>query len=299
MGYGSEERKMELWNMETEERFFRESLSFAGPEQLFYLTDSGEYVAYWPRDYNGHKRTLQSRNSLIGQFTERWSRDLMEEAVSGDGLFAVQGAVCEELELSNRSPADIVISSTNSPIQRVEDIRLIIEVKMSVVWNWQFTDSSGIPALEVIGDYRSHQGNPGLLRSDSMLKAIGKGINIRVSGRVGSRIPYVVLGNTPITEHYIHKVDHLKTAGVVQGFFSLNPAPTNNGDFISATESGGFYTFRDFDDVRRHIIPLITEERRYFSGMKTHRKLGEIIDIAANEDTYEAKAEMFLRLLEA
>ena len=42
-----------------------------------------------------------------------------------------------------------------------------------------------------------------------MLKAIGKSINIRVSGYDASRIPIIILGNTPITESYISKVDHL------------------------------------------------------------------------------------------
>lgn len=36
--------------------------------------------------------------------------------------------------------------------------------------------------VEYVGDYKQHKGNPALLRSDSMLKAIGKSINIRVSG---------------------------------------------------------------------------------------------------------------------
>ncbi len=291
---------MELWSTETEERFFRESLSSADPEQLFYITESDEYLAYWPKDHkgHGHKRTLQSRNSLIGQFTEKWVRGLLEEAVSNEGFFAIRGAVCEELGLSNSSPADIVISRSNSPIQRAEDIRLIIEVKMSIVWNWQFIGHSGTNYLKVVGDYKTHQGKPGLLRSDSMLKAIGKGINIRVSGKAGSRIPYIVMGNTPITEHYVHKVDHLKTAGVVQGFFSLNPIPTDSGDFVHSTPKEGFYTFHDFNDVRSRILSLVTEERRYFLGMRTPRKLGEIIDIASGEPTYEAKAERFLQLLE-
>jgi hypothetical protein len=60
-----------LWNKEVEQKFFNESTKFAAPEQLFYVTNSGKYLAYWPKGYGGKKSTLQNRNSLIGNFTER------------------------------------------------------------------------------------------------------------------------------------------------------------------------------------------------------------------------------------
>ena len=60
-----------LWNKEVEQRFFKESTQFATPEQLFYVTDRGQYLAYWPKGYDGIKSTLQSRNALIGNFTEK------------------------------------------------------------------------------------------------------------------------------------------------------------------------------------------------------------------------------------
>jgi hypothetical protein len=43
--------------------------------------------------------------------------------------------------------------------------------------------------------------------SDSMLKTIGKSINIRVSSFKAARIPLIVMGNTPITNSYYPKVD--------------------------------------------------------------------------------------------
>lgn len=43
--------------------------------------------------------------------------------------------------------------------------------------------------LECVGDYRSHSGNPGLLRSDTMLKAIGKSVGIRTASIYSSNIP--------------------------------------------------------------------------------------------------------------
>ena len=86
---------------------------------------------------------------------------------------------------------------------------------MSVISNYKYENGE----ILYVGDYKSHKGNPALLRSDSMLESYWKSINIRVSG-IKSTIPIVILGNSPITDSYFHKVDYLKTAGVVQGFWS-------------------------------------------------------------------------------
>ncbi len=58
---------------------------------------------------------------------------------------------------------------------------------MSIVSNYKFTQPNKV---EFIGDYKQHKGNPSLLRSDSMLKAIGKSINIRVSGNCFNKNTY-------------------------------------------------------------------------------------------------------------
>lgn len=62
---------MELWSKKTEEKFFNEAKNFATPEQLFYMDNEENYFAYWPKTYKGKRTTLQSRNSLIGNFTEK------------------------------------------------------------------------------------------------------------------------------------------------------------------------------------------------------------------------------------
>ena len=104
-----------LWNQEVERNFFEKALQgFASPEQLFYLTDDNRFLAYWPKGYTGKKSTLQSRNSLIGQFTETWISELIQNCVESQNLFAVQGAVCKEIELTKRSPADVVIARKKS-----------------------------------------------------------------------------------------------------------------------------------------------------------------------------------------
>ncbi|MBU4077150.1 MAG: hypothetical protein KKI06_10675 [Euryarchaeota archaeon] len=287
-----------LWNKDVEKKFFNESLAFATPEQLFYVTDDNRYLAYWPKGYPSEKNTLQSRNSLIGSFTEKWTTDLLQEVVKDKGLFAVQGAICEELALTGKSRADVVISKNKNIRQKPEDILTIFEVKMSVVWNWEFrNDGSGIN-LTCIGDYKTHEGNPGLLRSDSMLKAAGKSINIKVSNFKASKIPIIVMGNTPITNSYYSKVDHLKISGIVQGFWSVNPKPLdNNGENIKKTEKLGFYRFEKFDELRNSIESLLSEDWNFFSSMRSNKELGQIIELANREKTYEKKGEVFLRLI--
>ncbi|KAA6350857.1 hypothetical protein EZS27_001704 [termite gut metagenome] len=91
---------MTLWNNDAEIRFFIEALkNFASPEQLFYHLQNG-YFAYIPKDINTEGQTLQSRNTLIGQYTEKWSRTLFEPIARKLGLYAVNNVVCDELGLS-------------------------------------------------------------------------------------------------------------------------------------------------------------------------------------------------------
>ncbi len=290
--------KTRLWSKDVEKEFFMKTLEVATPEQLFYVTENGEYLAYWPKNYKGTKTTLQSRNAFIGSFTEKWTKELLEEIAEEAGAFTVQSVICEDIGLSARSPADVAICKTKQQDQRPENILMIIEVKMSIVWNWEYNPSTG--EVKIIGDYTTHQGNPGLLRSDTMLKAIGKSINIRVSSFKSAKIPIVILGNTPITESYYEKVDHLKKAGIIQGFYSVNPRPLDDPaykDNIKSTPKRGFLRFDSYEELKQELINLLSEEREFFSGMKTKKELGKIIEIANREPTYEKKAEVFLKLL--
>lgn len=284
-----------LWNKSVEEKFFKESANFATPEQLFYKTDDDRYLAYWTKDYTGIKSTLQSRNSLIGDFTEKWTRDLIQNIIKDKKLYAVQGAICEEIALTNQSPADVIISKTENINQKPRDILLIFEVKMSIVWNWELISKK---ELKCIGDYKTHQGNPGLLRSDSMLKAIGKSINIRVSSFDSAKIPIIVIGNTPITNSYLKKVDQLKLNGVIQSFWSINPKPLdNNEENLKRTNKNGFYRFDSDLELRKSIDRILSEEFNFFSSMRSKIELGKIIELADKEKEYEKKAELFLNLI--
>lgn len=284
---------MKLWNSETEKQFFLEALkSFASPEQLFYNLKSGCY-AYVPKNFDGEGQTLQSRNSLIGQFTEKWTKDLFAPIAKHFGLYAVNSVVCEEIGLPKRSSADLAFCKTNLTNQKAESIKLIFEIKMSIVSNYKYFNPN---KLLFIGDYKSHKGNPALLRSDSMLKAIGKAINIRVSGVESTKIPIVILGNSPITDSYIHKVDFLKAAGVIQGFWSLNPNPIET-DHIRQTTNLGFQTIESIELLKSLISELLNQKMNYFSSMVSKPKLGEFIRIANKENSDEEKAEKFLYLI--
>jgi hypothetical protein len=284
---------MTLWNNDTEIQFFTEALkNFASPEQLFYNLQDG-YFAYVPKGSDGEGKTLQSRNSLIGQYTEKWCKTLFEPIANELGLHAVNSVVCDELGLSKRSSADLAFCTTNNNFQKSENIKLIFEIKMSIVSNYKYTHPNKV---EYVGDYKQHKGNPALLRSDSMLKAIGKSINIRVSGIASTKIPIVVLGNSPITDSYIKKVDFLKTSGVIQGFWSLNPNPTDS-DYIKNTPKLGFQTISDKEQLLNNCKELLTNDMNYFSSMISKSKLGEIIRIASQENTDIAKAEKFLTLI--
>lgn len=151
--------------------------------------------------------------------------------------------------------------------------------------------------IKKIGNYKLHTGNPGLLRSDSVLKAIGKCINIRVSGIKSSSIPLIVLGNTPITKSYIDKVDYLKNAGVIQGFWSLNPDPIET-EYIKESPEKGFITLKNEKEILSHCKLMLDERSHYFSSMLPKNQLGKIISISSKEKTDLSRAEKFLQLIQ-
>jgi len=290
---------MNLWNKECEKKFFEVYLNLKiPPEKLFYQTSDDRYLAYYPKNYRGKKLTLQSRNSFIGAYTESWVKELLEPIVKDYGYYVVLGAICEEIELTTKSPADVAICKTPSKFQKPENILAIFEVKMSIVWNWEYNPKNN--EIMEIGDFTQHIGNPSLLRSDSMLKAIGKAINIRASSLKASRIPIIIIGNTPITESYYKKVDNLKKMGIIQGFWSLNPNPLNNNFSkynIKKTEFEGFYRFDTYEELKDKVLSLISTELQFFGGMLSKKELGRLIEYANKGKTYEEKALKFLEYL--
>ena len=287
-----------LWTKDQEIDFFTKSLEVASPEQLFYTTKDKDFFAYWPKTYKGPKTTLQSRNAFIGAYTEKWCLEVLQPIAKELNAYTVRNVVCEELELTKSSPADVAICKTDSIVQKPEDIIAIFEVKMSIVWNWQLLNEKEKFSLKCLGDYKTHSGTPGLLRSDSMLKAIGKSIAVRISTLDAAKIPIIILGNTPINKSYYTKIDNLKNYGIIQGFWSLNPEPLDkNGENIKVTDKKGYRRFDIFSEFKEKLLSLLKEDLMFFGGMKPKDDLGKFIEIANKEDTYEGKAEKFLNLV--
>ena len=286
---------MRLWSKYQEKLFFDKSKNFATHQQLFYRTDDGRYVTYWPKGYNGTKSTLQSRNTLIGNFTEKWVCDLLTNILPEDEYYIMQQAQIPAIGITHKSPADIVIATANKKVLMPDEVKLIFEVKMSLVWNWQYDETTGM--IKEIGDYRTHQGRPSFTRSDSILKAIGKGIDIRVSNVKASKIPFIILGNAPLSNGFCKKADYLKNAGIIQGFWSLNPFPLNHGNTRKRSVKNGFLRMDNVDELNMRLNQLFKQDLNFFSGMENPKRLGQLIEIANREETYENKGLKFLNLL--
>ncbi|WP_294005839.1 hypothetical protein [uncultured Methanobrevibacter sp.] len=286
---------MRLWNKNQEKLFFINSVKVAFPSQLFYKATDGRYLAYWPKGYRGKKSTLQSRNSLIGEFTENWVCELFKKLIENENLFLIRQARIPALGITSRSPADLVISTSNKQILKPSEVKVIFEIKMSIVWNWQYFEESG--NVVEIGDFRNHQGKPSFTRSDSILKAIGKCIGIRVSNFESSKIPIIVIGNAPLSNGFCKKADYLKRVGVIQGFWSLNPFPLNHGNTRKTTPHGGYIRFNNTSELKQSINNLFSQDLNFFSGMENPKTLGRYIELANDENNYESKGLKFLKLI--
>ena len=84
---------MIFWNKDIENKFFTVAMkNFASPEQLFYKLTDG-YFAYVPKGKGAEGQTLQSRSSLIGQYTEKWSKDFFQPIAERLELYAVDSVV--------------------------------------------------------------------------------------------------------------------------------------------------------------------------------------------------------------
>lgn len=286
---------MRLWSRNQEKIFFEKSRNFASYDQLFYRTNDERYVAYWPKGYDGPKSTLQARNSLIGNYTEKWVSDLIKHVLEDKNLYVVQQAQIPAIGISRKSPADIAIATKNKKVLMPDEVKLIFEVKMSLVWNWEYDVQTS--HIREIGDYRTHQGRPSFTRSDSILKAIGKCIDIRVSNFKSSKIPLIVLGNAPLSNGFCKKADYLKKAGIIQGFWSLNPFPLNHGNTRKRSHKNGFLRMDNTDEFNMSLDKLFNQELNFFSGMQNPKKLGQLIELANREKTYPEKGLKFINLL--
>lgn len=279
-----------MWQINDEINFFKNAINggFADIKDLFYNID-GKNLAYIPKYVKKGIPTLQSRNSLIGNYTEIWCKSLLENIAKKFDLYAVNGVICEELGLIKSSRADLAFCTTDEINQSAKNIKLIFEIKMSIVNNYEFANNEII----YIGNHKTHKGMPSLTRSDSMLKAIGKAINIRVSSENSKTIPIVILGNTHISNNYLEKVDHLGQSGVLQKIISLNP----NLDEIKKSNLSFFETPANLDELENILSNILNQNLYYFSAMISKNELSKIIKKASSYGNEIEIAEKFLKLL--
>lgn len=227
--------------------------------------------------------TPQGRNSPVSNYTEKFALDLINELINNiNGVKAKRDVVCEELGLTSRSGADIAIVSegTTGRVHEVDEIELVFEVKMSLVWNWK-PDEKGEPQL--IADYDGHCGRGSIYRTDSILKAIGKGAIMR-GNKLGKTIPYGILGNSPVPTSYLDKVDSAVNSGIVQKFVSLTPNPlvvdkSNKDDRDPKTSNGeGFIRIDSEKEFGDYIKYLLESDQVFIGQMVEKSKIGEIIN---------------------
>jgi len=113
-----------------------------------------------------------------------------------------------------------------------------------------------------------------------MLKAIGKSINIRISSLLSSKIPIIVIGNSPINISYYKKADQLRSSGIIQGFWSVNPNPLDdNNANIKSTFYNGFYTFDSYEELKQKTFDLLNEDRNSFRVCKAKNVLAKLLKL--------------------
>lgn len=286
-----------MWTKETEREFFQWALEErrCKPEDLFYKI-CGRYLFYLPKGIKGTGEVKQGRNALVGEFTEIWAENFLKPIAESFGLHVVRGAIVPELKLVGQRKADIALCRTSDMHQRLENIVAIVEVKMSIVWNWEWQPSMG--EVICIGDFRTHQGRPSVLRSDTILKALGKAVEVRGQGFQGA---FFVLCNSPISNDYRNQIDGCKQLGVIQGFFSVNPYPIDGAcdeqTNPKRTSECGFLRWDRVREAEQTLHSILAEQNYFFSGYLSLEMVGRLIETACQEVKPHDKARRFLRLL--
>jgi len=239
---------------------------------------------------------MQSRNSHIGKYTEEFCIRLLSSILVNTEYYPVRNVICEEIGLTKHSGADIAICKSKGRYKKAKDIICIIEVKMSLVWNWELHSDA---RLELYSDYNKHSAIPGLLRSDSMLKAIGKAAVIRTTNIESNTIPIIVLTNTPINESYYNKVDLLKQSGIIQGFWSINPnLNPNDPKNMKSTEQRGFIRIDSVLELKRLLLKNIHSSRVFFSSFSEMKDIGRAIIKTTDFNELDKKARIFIEYLQ-
>ena len=245
--------------------------------------------------------TLNGRNANVSGKTENFALELLKSVAKDisseldQKVFAKRGVECPNLGLTGRSKADLALLSQDmeGPVPVVA-IKCLLEVKMSFIWNWKEGDLA-----KPVADYDGHQGKPSIFRTDSILKAIGKAAITR-SYRGSERIPFVVVGNSPLPPGYRENVDKTVNGGLIQKWISITPKPLVVSPQDSPTErnpksSAGFLRIDQEDELRSLLKNLLNGKSQYLSAMVDPEKLGKLIKSLDSNNAAEDIGLEFLR----
>jgi hypothetical protein len=284
-----------MWTKEAEREFFSWVFNEhkAKPEQLFYRVGDRHFF-YLPKRVKGEGQVMQARNPWVGEFTEKWAEKFLRPIVEKLGLYVVRRAIIREWGLFGQRAADLIICRTPQKSQRVDPkaVIAIIEVKMSIAWNWEWKPASG--EIVCAGNFQTHQGRPSVQRSDTVLKALGKAIEVRGKGFGGA---FFVLCNTPIPDDYQTQIDGCKRIGIMQGFISVNPQPLEGKDSLKRTKFEGFVRWDSPDEAYTTLSSWLAQRSQFFSGYLPLEQLGKLLETASRESAPLDKARCFLEAL--
>lgn len=226
--------------------------------------------------------SFNQRNALVADLTERFALELFQQTINTSDVmagrfFVKRNVVSPQLELLRATAADLAIlnKDTDGPVSPNE-IECVLEVKMSIIWNWMQNNKE-----KPIADYDKHTGRPSIYRTDSILKAVGKAAIMR--GYLGSeRIPFVVVGNTPPPPNYRDKVDGTVRAGLIQKWISLTPAPlvvepTGSIARRNPKRTTGFLRIDSINELRKLLEKILMTKWQYVGAMLEPQKIGDII----------------------
>jgi len=149
---------------------------------------------------------------------------------------------------------------------------------MSLVWNWEPCKDG----IKIVADYDGHKGRGSIYRTDSILKAIGKGAIFR-SHMDANKIPYIIIGNCPPPKGYFDKIDGSVRAGIIQKFISINSNPlivnTSKATIRNPkkTQGAGFLRIDGLIELAGLIKNYLENEQVFIGSMIKKEKLGRVI----------------------
>ncbi len=300
--------KQSLWSAEVEQVMVEDSMlatiyckkQCGFSEKAFFRGKSGDCPKCGG---NLVVTTMNGRNAVVANKTENFALNLLSSAIKElppqlfPKMFVKRGVICPELGLKGNSGADLAILTQNmdGPVS-ANIIKCLFEVKMSFIWNWHERDMTRPTA-----DYDRHFGRPSILRTDSILKAIGKATITR-SYTGSEKVPFIVIGNTPPPTGYRANIDKTVSSGLIQKWISLTPnplvvEPKESPGKRNPKSTGGFLRIDDIEELQKLLATLISKQWHYMSAMVEAGKIGNLIKSLDLKDDPEKIGQKFLQRL--